>query len=34
MDFSFPREYQLFRRMVREFVQNEVKPLAKVIEEQ
>jgi butyryl-CoA dehydrogenase len=32
MDFSFPKEYQLFRRMVRDFVQNEVKPLAKVID--
>ena len=32
MDFSFPKEYQLFRRMVREWVQNEVKPLAKVID--
>jgi len=32
MDFSFPKEYQLFRRMVREFVQNEVKPLTKVID--
>jgi alkylation response protein AidB-like acyl-CoA dehydrogenase len=32
MDFSFPKEYQLFRRMVREFCQNEVKPLAKVID--
>jgi butyryl-CoA dehydrogenase len=32
MDFSFPKEYQLFRRMVREFCQNEVKPLAKAID--
>jgi alkylation response protein AidB-like acyl-CoA dehydrogenase len=32
MDFSFPKEYQLFRRMAREFCENEVKPLAKVID--
>ena len=32
MDFSFPKEYQLFRRMVREFCENEVRPLAKVID--
>jgi butyryl-CoA dehydrogenase len=32
MDFSFPKEYQLFRRMVREFCENEVKPLAKAID--
>lgn len=32
MDFSFPKEYQLFRRMVREFAENEVKPLAKAID--
>ncbi len=32
MDFTFPKEYQLFRRMVREFVENEVRPLAKVID--
>jgi butyryl-CoA dehydrogenase len=32
MDFSFPREYQLFRRMVREFCENEVRPLAKTID--
>jgi alkylation response protein AidB-like acyl-CoA dehydrogenase len=32
MDFSFPKEYQLFRRMVREFCENEVKPLAKTID--
>jgi alkylation response protein AidB-like acyl-CoA dehydrogenase len=32
MDFTFPKEYELFRRMVREFAQNEVKPLAKVID--
>ncbi len=34
MDFSFPKEYQLFRRMVREFAENEVRPLAKEIDEQ
>jgi alkylation response protein AidB-like acyl-CoA dehydrogenase len=32
MDFSFPKEYQLFRRMVRDFCQNEVKPRAKAID--
>jgi alkylation response protein AidB-like acyl-CoA dehydrogenase len=32
MDFSFPKEYQLFRRMVRDFCRNEVKPLAKAID--
>lgn len=32
MDFSFPKEYQLFRRMLRSFVENEVKPMAKVID--
>jgi alkylation response protein AidB-like acyl-CoA dehydrogenase len=32
MDFSFPKEYHLFRRMVREFCQNEVRPLAKAID--
>jgi len=32
MDFSFPKEYQLFRRMVREFVENEVRPWARVID--
>ena len=32
MDFSFPKEYELFRRMVRQFAKNEVKPLAKVID--
>jgi len=34
MDFSFPKEYHLFRRMVREFAENEVRPLAKEIDEQ
>jgi alkylation response protein AidB-like acyl-CoA dehydrogenase len=32
MDFSFPKEYQLFRRMVREFCENEVRPLAQTID--
>ncbi|MEJ2736108.1 MAG: acyl-CoA dehydrogenase family protein [Anaerolineae bacterium] len=32
MDFSFPKEYQLFRHMVRDFVENEVTPLAKAID--
>ena len=32
MDFTFPKEYELFRRMVRDFVEYEVKPLAKVID--
>lgn len=32
MDFTFPREYHLFRRMVREFAENEVRPLADEID--
>ena len=32
MDFSFPKEYQLFRRMARDFCQNVVKPRAKAID--
>jgi alkylation response protein AidB-like acyl-CoA dehydrogenase len=32
MDFSFPKEYQLFRRMCREFCENEVRPLARTID--
>ncbi|MFQ5814385.1 MAG: acyl-CoA dehydrogenase family protein [Anaerolineae bacterium] len=32
MDFSFPKEYQLFRQMVRDFVENEVRPLAREID--
>ncbi len=32
MDFSFPKEYQLFRRVVREFVDSEVRPLAKALD--
>ena len=34
MDFSFPKEYQLFRRMVREFAENEARSLTKEIDEQ
>jgi butyryl-CoA dehydrogenase len=32
MDFTFPKEYELFRRMVRDFCQNKVKPLARAID--
>jgi alkylation response protein AidB-like acyl-CoA dehydrogenase len=32
MDFSFPKEYELFRRMVREFAKNEVAPIAAEID--
>jgi len=32
MDFSFPKEYELFRRMVREFARNEVAPIAAEID--
>lgn len=32
MDFTFPKEYHLFRRMVREFAENEVRPLADEID--
>jgi len=32
MDFSLPKEYQLLRRMVREFCDNEVRPLAKAVD--
>jgi alkylation response protein AidB-like acyl-CoA dehydrogenase len=32
MDFSFPKELQLLRRMAREFCENEVRPLAKIID--
>ncbi len=34
MDFTFPKEYQLFRRMVRDFAENEVRalPLARKID--
>ena len=34
MDFSFPKEYELFRRMVREFAENEARPLTREIDEQ
>ncbi len=34
MDFTFPKEYQLLRRMVREFAQNEAAPIAREIDEQ
>jgi alkylation response protein AidB-like acyl-CoA dehydrogenase len=34
MDFTFPKEYQLLRRMVREFAQKEVAPIARKIEEE
>ena len=32
MDFTFPKEYQLFRRVVREICDTEIKPLAKKID--
>jgi alkylation response protein AidB-like acyl-CoA dehydrogenase len=32
MDFSFPKEYQLFRRMVRDFAENEMAPIAKAVD--
>lgn len=32
MDFTFPKEMELFRRMVREFAQEEIAPLAKVVD--
>ena len=32
MDFTFPKEYELLRRMIRDFVRNEVAPLAKKID--
>lgn len=32
MDFTFPKEYELFRRMVHDFCQNEVKPIAREID--
>ena len=34
MDFTFPKEYELFRRMVREFAENEAQPLTREIDEQ
>ncbi|MBC7258767.1 MAG: acyl-CoA dehydrogenase family protein [Chloroflexi bacterium] len=32
MDFTFPREYELLRRMIREFAQNEIAPIAEEID--
>ena len=32
MDFTFPKEYELLRRMIREFTHDEVAPLAKKID--
>ncbi len=32
MDFSFPKEYELLRRMIREFAENEVAPIAEEID--
>ena len=32
MDFTFPKEYELLRRMIREFARDEVAPLAKKID--
>ena len=32
MDFAFPREYELLRRMIREFAEKEVAPLAEEID--
>jgi butyryl-CoA dehydrogenase len=32
MDFTFPKEMQAFRRMVREFAEEEIAPLAKTID--
>jgi alkylation response protein AidB-like acyl-CoA dehydrogenase len=34
MDFAFPKEYQLLRRMIREFAQNEIAPIARKIDEE
>jgi alkylation response protein AidB-like acyl-CoA dehydrogenase len=34
MDFTFPKEYQLLRRMIHEFAQNEVAPIIRKIDEQ
>lgn len=34
MDFTFPKEYQLLRRMIREFARNELAPIAKKIDEE
>jgi alkylation response protein AidB-like acyl-CoA dehydrogenase len=32
MDFTFPKEYELLRRMIREFARDEIAPLAKKID--
>jgi acyl-CoA dehydrogenase len=32
MDFSFPKEYELLRRMIREFAQNEVAPISEEVD--
>ena len=32
MDFTFPKEYELLRRMIREFAQNEIAPIAEEID--
>jgi alkylation response protein AidB-like acyl-CoA dehydrogenase len=34
MDFTLPKEYQLLRRMIREFAQKEVAPIARRIDEE
>jgi hypothetical protein len=34
MGFTFPREYQLLWRMIREFAQNEVAPIVRKIDEE
>ena len=32
MDFTFPKEYELLRRMIREFAEKEVVPVAEEID--
>ena len=34
MDFKFPKEYQLLRRIIREFAQKEIAPIARKIDEE
>lgn len=34
MDFAFPKEYQLLRRTIRQFAQNELAPIARKIDEE
>jgi len=34
MDFTFPKEYQLLRRIIREFAQKELAPIARKIDEE